>query len=124
MTKTAIELFTEKMEKDDCYWESLASYIQSGYFDFCGCLAPEENLVYIMKGLQHISERLDKNIDSKKWMETGNELFGNENAKHFFYYWADKNNLTEHGFTLPGWLTPEGIQLLELLKHLQKEGEI
>ena len=113
--------------EDGCYYETLADCIQIGLLDFCGCGDPDENLRYIQAGLQHIlnrGEAIDRCSSYEDVREAcreldkaGKELFGNDDAECFFYYWADSNGLTDHGTSIPGWITQEGEELLVMIEN-------
>lgn len=88
---------------------------------FCTCGNAYDNLRYIRDGLAHIdSPRPEGNNEwdkwYKQWLADGIALFGNERARYFFFYWADAAELTEHGGSVPGWLTDKGHDLLSCLK--------
>lgn len=94
--------------------------IQVELLGFCSCGRPEENLLYIYKGLSLINEEgpIDKD-KHREWFadysDRANKHFGSQEAAYFFYYWADKEGFTEHGGSVPGWLTTKGEHLLKLL---------
>ena len=115
-----IDVFVSRMESDECHWDNVIDYIQIGYLGFCGCGSLEENLEYIMDGLAYIDERPNGKEEFNEWIERGHKIFGNELSKSFFFYWADKEELSEHGSSIPGWLTDKGK---ELLAALRKFGE-
>jgi len=104
-------------------YEDANALIQCGFLKFCGCGAPEENLRYIRDGLQHIKDaeenrpakREEHGEWFKEWREKGVSLLGNRASRDFFFYWCDKEELTEHGGSIPGWLTDKGNKLLILL---------
>ena len=112
--------------EDNCYYETAVDFMQINQFGFCGCGDPEGNLEFIMKGLQHI-DRDQPEDRSKfgqwfdKWVKEGHEIFGNEESRYFFFYWADKEELTEHGGSVPGWLTEKGKRVLSDLTEIVKE---
>ena len=112
-------------DEDDCYYETAKDFIQTKILGFCGCGRPEDNLEYIRDGLAHINAPRSKNMTHeqhsewfKKWVKRGHEIFGNELSRYFFFYWCDKEGLTEHGSSIPGWLTPKGEELLEDLNEI------
>lgn len=106
---------------DGCDYEDLESLIQCGIFEFCVCGNPDDNLAFIMAGLEHIeSLKADVWTDKKTyddWAAEGLLLFGSENARRFFFYWCDKAGLTEHGGSIPGWLDDHGYHALALLRE-------
>lgn len=93
-----------------------------GEFKFCGCGFPEQNLAYIRDGLEHINKFNDhrENYGYKDWytdwFKEAVTLHGTQESVYFFFYWADSQDLTEHGAGLPGWLTTKGRETLEDLR--------
>jgi hypothetical protein len=113
---------SDTYEVDGVSYETEEDFIQTGILGFCGCGRPEENLLYILGGLEVINDKgpIDP-LAWDAWWELHKERvrthFGNEDAAYFFYYWADKNRLTEHGGSVPGWLDEKGSRLLALLRQ-------
>lgn len=109
----------------DTHYETIEDILQIAIFGFCGCGCPENNLKYIRDGLEHIEWRMDsyRNKDNELSYEQlqakAVEIFGNESAAYFFYYWCDTKDLTEHGGSVPGWLSEHGKTMLEVLKTLK-----
>lgn len=106
--------------------------IQCERFGFCGCGNPEANLLYVLGGLALIGERRPNyfTTDPATWNAWNEEHhkraalhFGNDSAESFFYYWCDKEKLTQHGGSIPGWLTEEGQNLLNKLLQFKQELE-
>jgi len=116
-----VDAVVSRMKADECDWEDLVDYIQTGLFEFCGCGNPERNLEYIMNGLSYINEFIGGELDELTKM--GIEIFGNDESKYFFFYWADKEELTDHGNSVPGWLTKKGEELLAALQYLKEKGD-
>lgn len=115
---------------DGADFENAVDAIQTGFLGFCGCGTPEENIEYIRKGLELLGEPYPKDgtyaEQKPEWdarQARRDEHFGNHGSAYFFYYWADKNGLTEHGGAVPGWLTEKGKHLLALLNECPKEPE-
>lgn len=106
---------------DGAWHEDAESLIQCGMLDFCGCGDPQGNLRYIQAGLQHIKDYLAEGKNLAEWDKDGLIIFGSESARYFFFYWADKEELSEHGSRIPGRLTDKGHQLLADLNELFKE---
>lgn len=111
-------------DAEPCSYSDLTSFIMSGFFNFCGCGCPEDSLKFIKDGLAHIQNRTKKIQENhgEKFKLTWDELqkeqtfiFGSSGAAYFFYYWCDKEELTEHGGSVPGWLTTKGEVVLNLL---------
>jgi len=109
---------------DGCHHETAESLIQTGIMGFCGCGDPEGNLEYVRRGLEHIESKDQPDSNDRAawdvwWRGHQNDeisIFGNSQSAYFFYYWADNLKLTEHGGSVPGWLTEKGNIVLELLR--------
>jgi hypothetical protein len=104
------------VDEDGCHWDGLVEYVQGYVLGFCCCGLPTENLNYVLAALSYIDERRSKNIDQA--------VFGNEQSMYFFFYWAHQQELTEHGSSVPGWLTDKGKTLLADLRILKEAGEL
>lgn len=90
---------------------------------FCGCGSPETALLYVLKILRVLDE---KGPDS--WGPGGKDAWnewyaahrarldgvfhGDAGAEYLAYYLLDNKNLTEHGGSVPGWLTGKGKDIL------------
>jgi len=113
------------VDESGCHWDNAEDLIQCHILGFCGCGQPEENLIYVMEGLAHIGKNYDEGSVFEDWWQDGIKLFGNKRAMYFFFYWADKEELTEHGGSVPGWLTMKGKELLsdlvEICSRLDKD---
>lgn len=126
-------MFIDEFKEDDYYlykdiaYETPVDLYQMGVFDFCGCGSLEENLRYIRDGLQHISDLKEKvwpddiSYTYQDWEKDEERIFGSEMSAQFFYYWCDSKELTEHGGMIPGWLSPEGEEVLRDLSEICKE---
>ena len=77
-------------------------FIQAGILDFCCCGNPEKSLKYTYEKLKEIDQR------------------GTSNSKEsmFVYYHFDSVGLTEHGSSVPGWLTEKGKGVMRDLEKL------
>ena len=108
-----------------CHYEDAIDLIQTGILGFCGCGRPEDNLLFILGGLELIDEVHQRKAmpaeEFRQWSQDHQErcvkFFGNENAMQFFHYWTDNQGLTEHGGSIPGWLDDSGEQLLATLRE-------
>jgi hypothetical protein len=109
----------EGFEYEECYYENSEDLLHTGFLGFCGCGNPADSLNYILGGLQLIAEEQPDGVGWIDWFHDRNtrslKYFGSEQARLFFYYWADKEKLTEHGGCVPGWLTAKGEELLALI---------
>lgn len=120
LKKCQYDQSTQCYEYEGCSYQTVEDIVQTGIFGFCGCGSQEDNLKYILEGLEYINWRLeDKTTDFNNKLIQQNEIFGNEKAAYFFYYWCDKEELTEHGGSVPGWLSPKGKLLVSILKTLK-----
>jgi hypothetical protein len=117
------------LDAEGTSYDSVVELIQVGMLGQCMCGGAETNLRYVRDGLQHIARLATEHVPGTDFMEwyrrwhpgwvaEGVTLFGNENARQFFFYWADAEEFTEHGTSLPGWMTPKGRQLLDDLNEL------
>jgi hypothetical protein len=102
--------------------DDLTDEIQVELFGFCGCGQPEENIIFIMGGLDLISRhhKTGKPYDKGHydlWNKESLEYFKTYQIQSFFHYWADSMDLTEHGGGIGGsWLTDKGEDVLERLR--------
>lgn len=99
-------------DEHGAYWDSPGEFVQGSVLGFCTCGEPNKNLEYIRNGLRLIKNKAERT--------TGKEIsvFGSECATFFFYYWALEKGFTEHGNSVPGWLTDEGEALLSDLESI------
>ena len=108
-----------------CYFDDTEALISTGILGMCGCGDPAGNLEYIRTGLCLIDERLQSDATDRKWWDEYQQRvrahFGNHLSEQFFYYWLDKEAFTEHGSSIPGWLTEKGRDLAEMLKEWKVE---
>jgi len=98
---------------DGVHYDDTTSLMQA-VLGFCCCGDPDENLLFVADGLRYIERwysayPLTLNDDGP---------FGNAVTAQFFYYWAGSKGYTEHGSSIPGWLTPEGEELLAALESM------
>lgn len=114
-------------DEEGILWDGPIDFIQGHVLDFCLCGSPEENLAFILRGLEHInegwppdSEYADQIAWYRAWFIRGTEVFGNQLSRDFFFYWTSALGLTEHGGCIPGWLTPKGLDLINVLKELNR----
>ena len=109
-------------KKGDIEYEDPIDFIQSGVFNFCCCGQAENNLKYIRDVLEYINWKYDRKepFDDwyKEWRAMAPALFMNDGAEYFIYYVISERGLTEHGGSVPGWLTVEGHELLDDLNEL------
>jgi hypothetical protein len=120
-------------DADGCSYEDAVNLIQVGILGFCGCGVPGMNLAFVRDGLAHIDQKFDGDVFKERdaWHAFWNakkadekRIFGSEAAAYFFYYWASKEDLTEHGGSVPGWLSDKGREVLDDLRELTRLEEI
>jgi hypothetical protein len=98
------------------------------YIDLCGCGNPEEALKFIRLSLSQIDKLKtvwQKEITYENWEKENKEIYFNSGIEYFTYYMLDNYKLTEHGGSVPGWLSEKGKILLHDLniwyEELQEE---
>lgn len=122
-------------ETNGMKYDTAGEFIQNGLFGYCNCGAPEDHLEYVRQGLMLIKETSDlyrsgKPVHSdvsKALRDKIQAHYGSAGAEYAQYYWFDYIGLTEHGGSVPGWLSPEGENMLNILnewaeQHKAKEG--
>lgn len=92
---------------------------------FCGCGMPVDATEYVLSVLEHI-ERLkthvwEKKITFEEWIEEGKMIFPNDGAAYFAYYVMAEKGLTEHGGSVPGWLSEKGYAMVDRIKTWQRD---
>tara|TARA_R110000868_G_scaffold148418_4_gene370369 strand:+ start:41 stop:418 length:378 start_codon:yes stop_codon:yes gene_type:complete len=99
---------------DDSY-EYAEDLIHTGILGFCGCGCKDKSLAYIRAGLAFIDAGFRAEMPYEDFRALELATFKTDGAAYFFYYWADAEELTEHGGSVPGWLTGKGRDVLHLL---------
>lgn len=115
---THLDFFNEKAK---CYvwnderFDDLSSMIIEGCFKWCGCGDRDSAMERIHKGLKHINDwhRDDKKITWEEWRDEQKKLFNG--WEYVIFYMFDERGITEHGGSVPGWLTNGGHDLLDIL---------
>ena len=99
--------------------------LQCGILKQCGCGNPESNLRLVAKVLRHLNDCKQYVWDDTHsmtfddWVERGREI-APDDILNFIYYTIDEVELTEHGGSIPGWLTPLGHEFMEDVERLYK----
>jgi hypothetical protein len=119
------------IDPSGCHWEDAESFLQGYVLGFCCCGDPSSSLDLVRGALRLIDERskapdfFTHREDNKLWWEKHHEdefkFFGNTQSRWFVYYFLASKNLTDHGGSVPGWLTEEGRDLLSDLEELAIE---
>ena len=115
---------------DEC--PTLASYYWLETFKFCACGNPEIVLGHLRDAMRALKDQSDYSHsrpafgwtpeDQAKSNETNRKV--GRDCEPLYYltgYLLDAGGLTEHGGSVPGWLTPEGEALLAFLEGTPEE---
>ena len=124
-------MYIDKFKKEDgyydpdgCFYEDAETFIATYMFGFCGCGMPDEALRHVRDSLQIIMDMKEqlwtKKITYNEWEERKKKCFSNSGSEYFMWYVLDKLGFTEHGSSVPGWLTQGGMELLSDLNELYK----
>lgn len=120
-------MFIDKYKKGECWIDEyggqyldIESFIETGLFGFCGCGQPSETREYVRQSLQLISDRRELGLTYEQWSERAKELFKTGVAEYFMWYWVDSKGYSEHGGSVPGWLTEDGKEILSDLNELYR----
>jgi len=112
--------FTTKREDSPkgTYFEWPESFVEVAILNFCGCGRPESARGHVLDVL----ERFSKENNLWDYDETKDAaMFGTDGSMYFMFYWLSQEEYTEHGGSVPGWLTEKGIWLRDVLRLLKKE---
>ena len=96
------------IDEEGCHYDDDESFISTHILGFCGCGCPEEALKYIKGILELLKDYKDPNY----WSKLDNFFNNNEGLKYTMFYLLDSKGLTEHGYSVPGWLTEKGKGIL------------
>lgn len=120
-------------EYDGCSYNGLEEVLINGVVGFCGCGRPDDALKYIHDGLRLIddlelavseSNSFERNSSYDDWRYEVEKHFKSSEAEYFFYYVMDVLGLTEHGGSVPGWLSDKGKAFLSLTSSLFEGDDI
>jgi len=93
--------------------------VQTKLLGFCGCGDAKVNLNYIRNILAIIDKFYSDKLSTEEYLkEIVLHFNNNAGAEYFMFYWLDKEGYTEHGGSVPGWLTDEGHKLLQVLNEI------
>ena len=117
------------VDQDGCYYEDVEDFIATGLLGFCGCGKPHHAIKHVRQSLQLVHDLKylvwEEKLTYKEWKEKTKEVFLNEGAEYFMWYFLDNKELTEHGGSVPGWLTGKGEELLaDLNEFLNKNDKL
>lgn len=106
------------------YHEDAASLIAS-LLGFCGCGSPEDAVQFTGKVLRLIKSNSDVNwsniVEVESHRRKKDDIFKDSGSEYFTYYVLDEKEITEHGGSVPGWLTDKGHALLALIDEYESE---
>ena len=108
-----------KYGPDDVFHEEEIDVVLGGMLGFCGCGMPDEAAAFLFKLLSMLDQR--SAIDYKERFNIRDGLFSGEHKNgtaYLLYYFLDKEEITEHGGSVPGWLTEKGQMILDHLKEI------
>jgi hypothetical protein len=113
---------------DGCFHEDAESVL-GDLLGLCGCGRPEEVLRYVLDALRLVAMRGPSEYDGHRaWYDAEyrprvDDLFGgNTGAEYFMWYMLADKDLTEHGGSVPGWLTALGEEVLADLEAWDAAG--
>ena len=126
-------MYIDKYKKDDhyedengVYYEDSFSFITTHLLDFCGCGCPFDAAMYVKNSLQIVADLSlvqKKNITYEEWKTRKPQIFTCVGAEYFMWYYLDSKGFTEHGGSVPGWLTQKGIEMLSDLNELKEDDD-
>jgi hypothetical protein len=103
------------LDANELYHETAEDALSS-VFGFCGCGAPELALAYmgrVMRAIQNLQGDGSFEDRHAAYEEASNALFhGDDGARYVAYYLLAERGLTEHGGSVPGWLSDRGVGVL------------
>lgn len=90
------------------YFDSLDDVLAMGILGFCGCGRPDDALRLIIN-IMKTRAFPDKDLTVLDFRDTAALVRDNaEVAAYIIFYLLDEKGLTEHGSSVPGWLTAKG----------------
>lgn len=107
------------LDPDGCWHEDAEDVIRIGILKQCGCGNGWASMTYIRDILRLIRGRDGSDEGYKRC----DDFFHSEGEKYTMYYLLDDLGLTDHGTSVPGWLSEKGVEVLEDLEELLKEDE-
>lgn len=89
---------------------------------FCGCGQPETVLLFLKEVLELISDEPAEGVTFDEWYPGHRAkelaLFHSDGIAYFVWYVLADKDITEHGGSVPGWLTEKGEALLSRLREI------
>ena len=117
------------IDESGCNYDNAIDFIQTHIFGFCGCGCPDDNLIYVRDSLRLLAKfRFSYHDEKEKWEDfykmyrlSVDNHFKSSGAEYFMWYWLDNKGYTEHGGSVPGWITSKGEELLQDLEEITQE---
>lgn len=106
------------------------NYLATEVLGFCGCGCREAALELVLEVLELISMKRPSGYEAgRAWYRevykpAEDKAFSGAQAglRYFVWYTLDDKEITEHGGSVPGWLTHKGMSLLADLRSLKAAG--
>lgn len=121
------KLWIDQYRQDDGYYadeddvhhgDTPEDCIRSMILNWCGCGCPKDALNYVKKVLKGISMIYkDENYGFRGFEKE----FPDSGARYTILYVLDERGLTDHGTSVPGFLTEKGKEILKDLEQLSLE---
>lgn len=109
------------LDEDGCHYDSLQDIVTMDVLEFCGCGDPIAALKYVHDALILVDKSY--NNDWKVTRGERDNFFNNsEGLEYFVWYYLSHLGLTEHGSSVPGWITAKGKAVI-VTYELYKEEE-
>ena len=106
------------LDPEGLSWTDEGSALSMGVLGCCGCGRPEDTARWVGRGLEVLSLWASPDVSTDEWRARVREQFGSDEAAYFFWYWCDNQKLSEHGGSVPGWLTDRGKAVLADIKRI------
>lgn len=102
-------------DSEGCSHDNAEDFLCS-ILGFCGCGQPEAALEHVRQSLRIIHDLKEKVWEKTETYDSWNArmraLMHTNGIEYFTYFFLDDKGFLEHGGSVPGWLTPEGEDML------------
>lgn len=98
-------------EVDGTFYQDRESLLQCELFGFCGCGDPTATFRLVAPALRALAN------SQLTWQERDAATHADGDVRYLLWYVLDRAGLTEHGGSVPGWLTDKGKQVLADLER-------
>lgn len=112
---------------NDVHYRDAKDLMCSCFLNFCGCGLPESAMDLVMNCLKLIDDhhtamtRDEWKEHYKTWCAEVEKVLPGDGLQYFMWYWLDAMGLTEHGSSVPGWLTEKGKWVLSDLQEIKAQ---